>query len=305
MKRFVIKILLCFLLPIASMLIVQEVALRSIPNDYAYKNHWLTDNARQLKILTLGSSHGYFGIQPTEFSKLAFNAGHVSQSLLFDKFILEKFAPKMDSLEYVILPVSYFAIRSKGLEHGDENWRVKNYTIYYDCPYFKYQPQYALECYKFAPKATIKALLGRANYQSCDSLGRGTEYVLATRSEDWMDAGPSAKKRHTNLNYKQSDIDKNIAYINEIISICETKGVKVILVTTPTYHTYYDILDKEQYHQMVECCTSIANAHSNTIYLNWIKHPDFNEHDFWDADHLNEYGAIKLTQLLNNELIRL
>lgn len=305
MKRFIIKILLCFLLPITFMLVVQEIALRSIPNDYAYKNQWLTKNAHQLKILTLGSSHGYFGIQPAEFSKLAFNAGHVSQSLLFDKFILEKFAPQMDSLEYVILPVSYFAIRSKGLEHGDERWRVKNYTIYYDCPYFKYQPEYALECYKFAPKTTIKALLGRANHQSCDSLGRGTEYVLKTRSEDWKDAGPSAKKRHTNLNYKQSDVDKNIAYINEIISICEDKGVKVILVTTPTYHTYYDILDEEQYSQMVECCKNIANSHSNTIYLNWLKHPNFDEHDFWDADHLNEYGAIKLTKLLEQEIIDL
>lgn len=305
MKRFILKTILCFLLPVVLLLALQEYALRSVPNDYKYKNQWLTENANSLKIFTLGSSHGFYGIQPKEFSKPAFNAAHVSQSLLFDKFIFDKFLPQMDSLEYVVLPVSYFAIRSAGLEHGEESWRVKNYTIYYNCPYFRYQPSKALECYQFAPKGTIYALLGKTNHRSCDSLGRGAEYTLANRSEDWMNAGPIAMKRHTKTNYQQSDVDRNVGYINSIVETCETRNIKVILLTTPTYHTYYEVLDKEQCDQMITFCTNIANAHSNTIYLNWLKHPEFDEHDFFDADHLNEYGAIKLTYLLDQTISQL
>ena len=302
MKRFIIKILL-LIFPISFYAVIQEYVLRTIPNDYAYKNQWLTENSKNLKILTLGSSHGFFGIQPTEFSKLAFNAGHVSQSLLFDEFIFDKFLPQMDSLEYVILPISYFAIRSKGLQNGDESWRVKNYTIYYDCPYFKYQPKFALECYHFAPKETLKAIFTKVNHRGCDSLGRGTDYTLEARSDDWQTAGSVAMKRHTKVNYSQSDVAKNLSHINHIVEVCMNRGIKVILLTTPTYHTYYEVLNKDQLEQMIRCCNAIANNHENVIYLNWLKHSSFDENDFYDADHLNEFGAVKLTNLLNYEIL--
>lgn len=303
MKRFLTKILFVFVLPLIVLLSLQEFALRSAPNTYAYKNQWLSKHASELKILSLGSSHGYFGIQSAKFSKLAFNAACVSQSLLFDKFILEKFISQMDSLEYVILPVSYFSLRGKGLEHSVERWRVKNYTIYYDCPYFKYQPEFALECYKFEPKATIQALLGNTNHIGCDSLGWGTGYSIESRAENWKETGQSAAKRHTSMNCAEEDIDKNTSYINSMIATCKSKGIKVILVTTPTYHTYYEQLNKEQLEQMVNYCEEIAEKSPDVIYLNWLEHPDFDEHDFYDADHLDEYGAAKLTQLLDHEIM--
>lgn len=301
MKRFIIKILL-LALPISFYAVIQEYALRTIPNDYAYKNQWLTENAQSLKILSLGSSHGFFGIQPTEFSQLAFNAGHVSQSLLFDEFIFDKFLPQMESLEYVILPISYFTMRGKGLQYGEEKWRVKNYTIYYNCPYFRCQPQFALESDHFAPKKTLKALFTKVNHRGCDSLGRGIDYSLESRSDDWQTTGPVAMKRHTKVNYSQSDVDKNLSHINHIVEVCKNRGIKVILLTTPTYHTYYDILDEDQLEQMISCCELIASNYENVIYFNWLKHSSFDENDFFDADHLNEFGAIKLTTLLNQEI---
>jgi len=305
MKRFIFKILLLFIIPFAVLLSIQEVALRSVPNDYSYKNKWLTQNAKSVHILTLGSSHGFFGIQPLGFSKLAFNAGHVSQSLEFDAFIFDKFVDSMDSLEVVVLPISYFTLRSKGLQNGQEKWRVKNYTIYYDCPYYKHDPSFAFECYQFAPKATLKALFTDVNHISCDSLGRGTDYTLDLRSDDWQESGPSAMKRHTCKKHDKATLERNIEYINHIITKCEQKGIKVILLTTPTYHTYYDILDKDQLQQTIMICKKIAKEHQNTTYYNWLMNPDFNEHDFFDADHLNEYGAVKLSKLLDREIAKL
>lgn len=278
------------------------MALRSIPNDYKYKNQWLTENAKSIQVLSLGSSHAFFGIQPNAFSRKAFNAAHVSQSLEFDAFIFDKFIDSMDSLEVVILPISYFTLRSKGLQSGSESWRVKNYTIYYECPYYRYKPSLALECYHFAPKATLQAIFTHVDHRSCDSLGRGTDYVLESRSDDWKDAGPVAMKRHTKSENDIEVVNKNIGYINHIISKCAQKGVYVILLTTPTYHTYYDVLNQEQLDQMVKICQELADNNKNTLYLNWLKHPDFDEHDFYDADHLNEYGAEKLTRLLDEYL---
>ena len=73
----------------------------------------------------------------------------------------------------------------------------------------------------------------------------------------------------------------------------------MILLTTPTYHTYYDVLETEQLRQMTAICTYLEQQYSNVTYLNWLKNQHFTEDDFFDADHLNEYGAQKLTMMLD------
>ena len=80
MKRFV-KTIVFFFLPVLFGLVALECAMRRIPNDYAYKNNWLTENISHVRIWTFGSSHGLFGISPKYFSKPAFNSAHVSQPL--------------------------------------------------------------------------------------------------------------------------------------------------------------------------------------------------------------------------------
>lgn len=300
MKKFLLRILVLFVIPLCAIIGLQEYALRQVPNDYAYKNDWLTKNAQHVHVLTLGSSHGLYGFQPKEFSKAAFNAGHVSQSLKYDKFILEKFIEMMDSLEYVILPVSYFSVRSSGLEDGDEWWRVKNYTIYYKCPYHRYEPKYALECYQFAPKGTLKALLGETNHLDVDSLGRGLAYSYENKDkEHWSKNGAQRAKYHTK---KHDDdlVQQNVNYISSIIELCRNKGVNLILITTPNFYTYRDNLDQDQVNEIVQICSDFAIQNSNVEYLNWMAHEDFVGDDFFDSDHLCDLGAIKLSRLLDS-----
>lgn len=92
MRGFLLKLIL-FILPVIIFCVFAEVKLRSIDNDYKYKNEWLGKNASKVKLLTLGSSHTYFGINPEEFSVPAFNLAHVSQDLTFDYFLFEKYLP--------------------------------------------------------------------------------------------------------------------------------------------------------------------------------------------------------------------
>lgn len=299
MKKFLLRIFVLLVIPLSATMGLQEYALRQIPNDYAYKNDWLTQNAKHVHVLTLGSSHGLYGFQPKEFSKPTFNAGHVSQSLRYDKFILEKFIETMDSLEYVILPVSYFAIRSSGLEGGDEWWRVKNYTIYYGCPYHRNEPKYALECYQFSPKGTLKALLGKTDHLDVDSLGRGLAYSYENKDkEHWFENGAQRAKYHTK-NRDDALVQQNVGYISSIIELCRKKDVKLVLVTTPNFHTYRDNLDQDQVDEMVQVCSNFALQNSNVDYLNWMANEDFVGDDFFDSDHLCDLGAIKLSRLLD------
>ena len=59
-------------------------------------------------------------------------------------------------------------------------------------------------------------------------------------------------------------------------------------------------MDKKQLEITTEICNKLDEKYSNITYLNWLEKDNFIDEDFFDADHLNNKGAIKLTQLLND-----
>ena len=274
-----------------------EWSIRRIPNDYSYKNEWMTNNASSVQILNFGSSHGFYGIRPEYFSQPAFNLGFVSQSIKYDYFLFNKYAPLCDSLHYVILPVSYGSLRGT-LEGGIEDWRVRNYCIYMGCDYHRCELKYNVEILsKDKMQYVFPSWFKEESFVSCDEYGWGTDYSKNNRDSAWYDAGPIAAQRHTKAD--TTYVADNVQRLEAIIQDCQRKNIHVILLTTPTYHTYYDALNEEQLLQMITTCAFLEQQYSNVTYLNWLKNPHFTEDDFFDADHLNEYGAQKLTQMLD------
>ena len=300
MKKFIIRTFLLIVLPVLLEVTMCEYFLRTIPNDYSYKNEWLTNNANTVKILSLGSSHGFYGIEPSCFSKRAFNVAHVSQSIKYDHFIFSKFFNEMDSLKVLVLPISYGSIFDFGPENGIEDWRAKYYSIYYGCKYHRFEPKYNLETYDGLRLEDVKnAILVKVNHRTCNDLGRGTTYKLENRAEDWEDSGVVAAKRHTKAKIDTVILEKNKMLIEDVINKCTQKNVFVVILTTPTYHTYRENLNQEQLDLTTECCKRFEERYNNVCYLNLLADDRFQPDDFFDADHLNEYGAEKLSRILN------
>lgn len=304
MKHFAINIF-CFILPIALFFCVLEWGLRSIPNSYTYKMSWLDKHISDLKILSLGSSHGYYDINPIYFEEPAFNASFPSQSLRYDAFILDKFIERADSLKYVILPISYFSLCSH-LEDRDEWWRVKNYCIYCDCPYHQNELRYQSEIIGTNIGNQINKLYQYWTYGKdavdCDSLGWGNSFKYADRDGDLEDDTGRAKYHTMNIYKAYSTIRENKAYIEHIVHLCDSFHVRLLLVTTPVYHSYYDNVDHTQYNLMTMYCDSVAGAHVHVRYINYFKDCRFGDEDFFDSDHLDEMGATKFSKMLSNEL---
>ena len=304
MKRF-IKTIILFFIPISLGLCVLEIGMRAVPNSYSFKKNWLDKNIFSVHIWSFGSSHGLYGINPQYFSKPAFNSAHVSQPLKYDAFIFNKYIEKADSLEWVILPVSYFTMTSK-MELGEEWWRIKNYRIYYDCPYHKYEPKYNFEIIG-NPLSFYKQIKRVGRYwikgsddNSCDSLGFDRGYSKENRDDNWYMDGPQRAKFHTkDLEKSQPVIRENIACLETIINNCAERNVNVLIVTTPVCSTYYDCVDSAQYSLMIRVCESFVRQYSNVRYLNLFKDSRFVEDDFHDSDHLETEGAAKLTGILD------
>lgn len=304
MKRFWITIIL-FFVPVLIGLSILEIGMRSVPNDYKYKKDWLDKNASRMHIWILGSSHEVYGISPKYFSKCAFNSAHVSQSLKYDAFIFNKYIDHTDSLEWVVLPISYFSLLSN-IEGGIEDWRVKNYCIYYDCPYHMFNPLYCSEIFG-NPLPIVRQYQRVRSYWcegkddvNCDSLGFDLSYAKENREEWYMNGEKRAQMHTADISEHQQTIRNNIRYAEDIIATCAAKNVDVLLLTTPTCYTYYNNVDSLQYNLMLQTCEKLDSSYTNVHYLNLFQDSRFVLEDFFDGDHLVIEGAVKLTHILDD-----
>ena len=306
MKRFLLNLVFIFFLPLFLIFASSEILLRSRMNEYKYKNSYLEKNKSTIELLCLGPSSGYFGINPHYFNMKAFNATHVSQTINYDNFLWEKFAGQMASLKCVILTIDYWSPFTT-LETSGEPWRTKNYRLYYGCNYHKYDPKSIFETYNF------NLVLWKRVYNSLDdlfkgrvelgidSLGYGTDYTLSKRSIDWQGGGPYSAKRHT----KKIDIgilNQNAQYIDQICRKCQEKNIIVLLLTTPAWATYVENLNRNQQDLMNRFCNSFPSKYPNTYYISMLEDNRFSEIDFYDTNHLNEFGAKKLSLIINDTI---
>lgn len=301
MKRFLIRTVLLFIVPVFLGLATCEYFLRKIPNDYRYKNEWLTKNCDDVEIIVLGSSHTYRGVNPIYFSHRAFNAAHSAQGIKYDYFIFNKFINKMDSLKVVILPLSYFSMVSTQPGEGWDDWRIKYYNIYYGCNYNK-KIKYCFEIFpKIKVKTVFRSILGKENHLYIDSLGFAPKdnYLLKKEDSEWMIDGLRVANIHTR--YADSALVlENERQLIEIIQTCRKRKISVILLTTPTYKTYRDNLKTEQLEIMFKYGHLFESKFDNVHYINLLDSDCFVQEDFQNSDHLNAFGAEKLTTLLDH-----
>ena len=282
-----------------------EILLRNIPNDYRYKKEFLEKNADSIKVLVLGSSYSYYGINPIYLSSTnSFNASHISQTLTYDYEILNKYSNRWGSLEYIVLPVSYFTLFGD-LEKGDDAWRVKNYIIYYD---FNTHAEFANHSELLSNKIMINIeriysfyIKGNSNI-SCSDLGWGSRFNSKSKLNLFL-SGKVASKRHevkTNLYFS-----KNIIALRKIIEFAKSRNIEVILLTAPAFYTYIDNLDKPKLNRTITTLMKLDMEYDNVSYTNILKDTSFTEVDFYDADHLNEIGARKLTIRIDSIISRI
>ena len=296
MKKLLIKISF-ILIPIFLISLIVEISIRNVPNDYSYKNEYLQKHSGDIEILVLGSSHSFFGVNPEFFSLKAFNASNFSQSLDYDYFIFNKFKENLKKLRYIFLPISYFTLFSN-LEDGVEDFRVKDYVIYYDAPvpfYSKYRLEVLNSEYLKLIKRTYKNFTSEYSEITCSNLGFGRKYK-DKKQKDLEITGDDSSKRHTYDSFDK--LEHNLLVLNKLIEECERLNIKIILFTPPSWKTYYEKLNGRQLYIMESSCLSLAEKHANVSYYNYLKDSRFDIEDFHDADHLNDIGAKKFTLIL-------
>lgn len=294
-----------FLVPIVAVIIIMEVLLRAIPNDYMTKNKYLTENANQIETLILGSSHSYYGLNPFYFSSRTYNSSFVSQSLRFDFEILQKFESSYENLKTVVVPVSYFSIYSQ-LENGAEAWRLKNYNLYFDIntrSSWAYYSEFTSNKLVVNLKLLYSYYFLKNSQLTSTELGWGNSY-RSLDAKDLIDSGLKAAKRHTVEDQDKVSLalSDNIAVLNKMIEWCENRNVTLLFYTPPAFKSYRESLNKKQLTNTIEAIAKISYGHKNCNYINMLSDTSFKSSDFYDADHLSEIGAKKLSLFMNKQV---
>lgn len=298
MKQFFFH-LLKIIVPIVLFFLVLEIAIRKIPNDYQLKKEYLNQNKNKINTLILGSSHTFYGLNPTYFSKNTFNAAYVSQTLDLDLEILKIQQPKLKNLKTIIVPISYFSL-FETLETDVEKWRIKNYVLYYGFEN-KYRFTDHFETLNndvsLHFKKAIKHYVLKKSYLTSSNLGFGIRFKTENKKEF---KGKFTAKKHTVKNF--SLYKKNLNALCEMIAICRKNNIKILFITTPTHRSYYKNLNTIQLEKTMQTISYLVKKNSNCSYFNFLQSNLFTNKDFYDADHLNEAGATKLSVYLNQKI---
>jgi hypothetical protein len=300
MDKF-IKNTLIFIFPILILGIGIEVLMRNIPNVYSYKKAYLDKNSRKLKVLYLGQSHTFFGINPSYSKYKSFNAAYVSQSIDLDWAILRKYQSQWDSLRYIVIPVDYFSLFSK-LENGVEASRMKNYRIYYDIdpnPYSNILNKF--EIFSNTPitlKEKIQDYYIRKIPPSIKCSELGYYSTLKNGKRDLIVTGKKDAELHTRAD--KGNFNEIFKDLKSILEFAEAKKIKVLIFTSPAYYSYVQNLDTNQLNITYRTIAELDKSHGNVTYIDLLTDSSFNSNDFYDADHLNDIGAQKLTMKLDS-----
>jgi hypothetical protein len=298
MKKFWLHILK-IIVPIFIFFLVLEIGIQKIPNDYQLKKAYLDKNASKINTLIVGSSHAFYGINPKYFSKNTFNAAYVSQTLDLDKELLHRYKDKLTNLETVIIPISYFSL-FETLETDVEKWRLKNYILYYGFEN-KYHFTDNFETLNhdilLNLKKTIKYYALNKSFITSSNLGWGTNFNSKERKKF---EGHYTAKKHSVKNFKL--FDGNIKSLKKIIKMCQKKNIKILFITTPTHFSYFKNLNQIQLSKTIKTINELVQRNQTCSYLNLLKSDKFITSDFYDADHLNDIGAKKLSLLLDKKI---
>lgn len=302
MKKFLVYIIL-FLVPVFILLASSEVLVQNIPNSYSYKYNYVLNKGDSIQAISLGHSQLYDGFMPEVFEMKAFNLCNSAQSFKEDFYILESLLPSMPNLKCVILPIGYMNVMDKDKDKGGFTERSTFYYEYMKVSYdnkipFKYR-------YEFLdPKRAFEKItsyyLHHIDIVGCDSLGRRSTHNLKDRKHelgyekvlyDYTAKTHDKRKLHIQVGN----------YLEKILSMLNSKNIKVVLVSPPHYWACFNEENKEQKEFLHDYIITLRKKY-DFKYINLENDSRFVDNDFYNETHLSEIGAEKFTKILNDSI---
>lgn len=292
-----------FLAPIVLLLWWLDTRLATVPNNYNAKlgigRHLATT-----EVLVTGSSHEFFGIDPTLLKTPAYNLANTSQTIYYDVRMVRHYLDSLPKLKLVVFGVSLFTFEMQ-LHDSPEAWRSHFYYHTFGIPTDDGKPAYSdLRNFSlfalYGAEASFGYLSGRT--PPADSVN---EYGWQeARTSGFRFTDPDGIRRvgvHLGLMHRKY-IAETVADLDSMLVELRRRGIKAAMVMSPVYRTYYDHLDPVVYARTDSIIGSISARHG-VPYHNYLRDPRFTVEDFANHDHVNVQGATKYASIVQAEVI--
>ena len=274
-----------------------ECVAEAIPNSYTYKRDYMEQHGAQIRILILGSSNAYDGLNPSVLLN-AFNLSNSSQTLEDDYRLLAKYIDSMDSLQMVIIGMGYSALGA-----STEINRRTYYTLYMDL----YPRWWPISKYSFEvcnPEKLMKKIIKYAvsrDVTRCDSLGQrvGHTKEAALSGTEWWnkDVDALVENDKMSVNRLWGVIDVNYRFLCQMVDMCNAHNVQPVIVQMPVMEEYKRKLPVEQVALMNDVLLSLDSAAICIDASEW----DIPEDGWYNATHLMKEASEEFTwKLIDN-----
>lgn len=293
MKRFLLKILY-FTIPVLLLLTAVEVYLESLPN-YAHDKHeWMLQHSTEVKTLVLGHSQNMYGLRPDLLGEGAFNLAMDCQTFRYNRYLLHHYP--MPKLQTVIMNYDYLTPQMDMEHMPDIDMWIARYRIYMDCDIHSRLSPYGFEMMQ--PQVAREKLINSypPKEKDWDTLGWGK---LGNRPPNW-DNGQKRAEGNTFLN--EELLELNEGFMRDIFDFCRQHKVRVILLNTPVNETFRKHEDPRQVSMNQQLLQRLQQDYPEIEYLDMEADPHFVDTDYYDSNHLNQYGAEKLSKMVRDYL---
>jgi hypothetical protein len=319
MKLFLKKILF-FVLPLFAFVLIMDFYLVNMNSLYKEKANGLAEHVNEIEMLILGNSHATYGVDPSSFSIFAFNIANVGQSIYFDKELTLQNLKKLTNLKYVLISLDYHSLYFSS-QRGERNiWSYYGNGIKYPSDNYK-KADISPFLFGYDPRVSFsllkKNILNKWEF-------RDEDYFIDYDVELGVSLTDSTVKGYISFSGTEQNVFNNEYYINRIkgfdnlinsstekelvlnelgdlISTLQSKGVKPIFFSTPTFKEYNIFLDSSIINNNLIDSENLCKKY-NIEFLDYSINHDFIKDEFFNPDHLNKKGATRFSRILDSRL---
>lgn len=270
------------------------------------------DNPKEWRSFTFGRSHAY-SMNYDFYDKPGLNFALGGRDLASIEYLLDRFLPVCDSLEEVILFISYTSLYFDNTAMSSGNLNDARKALYYSVPSMR--PINIGDINNFIFGKFFTFIQADHGWQSIKDAMTGhmnstTDYASAGKllSEEEMEK--SGEKQSTrdvldrrNATLYNSNVRKdNEKILRSIVAKCQTNNIKVLMVQAPYYHTYVERVPKDMVEEVDSVVKKLAEDYK-IDYRDYSKDSLFttNRALFSNADHLNKDGQKAFSNILKEQ----
>ena len=286
-----------------------------VPNPYKGQRDQVMhvlDHPKEWKSLTFGRSHAY-SMNYDFYDKPGMNFALGGRDLASIEYLLDHFLPVCDSLEEVILFISYTSLYFDNTAMSSGNLNDARKALYYSVPSMRPINLGDINNFIFGKFFTfIQAdhgwqMIKDAMSGHNDNSSEFAETSTLLTEEEMVKSGEKQSTRdiidcRNAILYNSNVSSDNEQTLRSIVAKCQANHIRVRMIQAPYFHTYVERVPQDMIEEIDGVVRNIANEYK-------IEYNDYscdsaftnNLSFFSNADHLNKEGQEAFTSLLKEQ----